>query len=695
MNQTLLATCPSCRHKLHVPAKLVRQFFRCKYCGQLLRASGLPGQAPPELVGAAARIAKPLAPVNEASPPELELLPPSDENGRNVYLSQLRQRRKVRGWIQLAMAGVVLLGLGLTAFLLRDKIRAQFEKTVLASHADTSPKNIEPSDPGPSISTRPKPPPAQSPKFTPRYSGRALLIGVKNYVSAPPLNPRYNPEASELRDPLGLASFRKMLVQDLGFPEVQVAELSDAAQQNPVAPMKATIEESVAGFLDSSRPVDRIVLVFVGHLVELDGKGFLMPLDGEPEEADTLLAIGSLYERLSKCPARQKVLVLDVARHDPSSGLAAEPLSEKVVKQFKDEVPLGVQVWLSCSAGQQSYEFPGADLAGSLFLHYIVNLCQDLKKPEQWKQWREREGFQNNSLPFLVLEPEIKTQIEKECEDKGVAKQSPLLFGSEGAGPDPEPKLPPPPRVAIKIPEGTDPPADPRLVDGLLEELQNLKLADNQRPLTRSSLPPFWAKAMEPYKPDYANEEQLQEKLASSPLRKATVEAAAILAAATGSSRNYPDGFRKLANETQFREEITRVQEKVAFDVEKLGDALAKLEKVEKERDDEISPRWRAHYDYVYARVLGRLIYVQEYNFVVGNKLKKDNPPLMKPAENDGWNLVPEEKIQQKETRELDERRKIIIGRLLKEHPKTPWEVLTRAEKNAKMSLAIEEGKVR
>ncbi len=694
MHSQVQATCPGCRRKLHVPAQLLKQLFRCKRCGQMVRAIEPVSASLTATESGTAPAFPPLDPDMES-----DLVPSASANS-NVYLSRFRRRRRLRNQLQFALLGVIVLGLAVTAFIFRDAILAKFERTqaLVTPGAHTAPRqnpDTGPSPLGSTPSTRPKPPAAQSPKFAPRYSGRALLIGVKNYVSAPPLNPRYNPEASELRDPLGLASFRKMLMQDLGFPESQVAELSDAAQTNAVAPMKATIEETVAGFLDSSRAVDRIVLVFVGHLVELEGKGFLMPLDGEPEEADTLLAIGSLYEQLSKCPARQKVLVLDVARHDTSSGLTAEPLSEKVVKQFKDEVPAGVQVWLSCSAGQQSYEFPGADLAGSLFLHYIVNLCQDLKKPEQWKQWREREGFQNNSLPFLVLEPEIKTQIEKECEDKGVAKQSPLLFGSEGSGPDPEPMLPPPPRVAIKIPEGTDRPADPRLVDGLLEEFQNLKLADNQRPLTRSSLPPFWAKAMEPYQPDYANEDQLQEKLAASPLRMATVEAAAILAAATSSSHNYPDGFRKLANETQFREQITRVQEKVAVDVEKLGDALAKLEKVEKERENETSPRWRAHYDYVHARVLGRLIYVQEYNFVIGNKLKKDNPPLMKPGENDGWNLVPEEKIQQKETREYDERRKGIIDRLLKEHPKTPWEVLARAEKNAKMSLTIAEGKVR
>ena len=47
---------------------------------------------------------------------------------------------------------------------------------------------------------------------------------------------------------------------------------------------------------------------------------FLAPIEGELDNAATLIPLKWLYEQLAKCKARQKVLVLDVNRYNQTFG---------------------------------------------------------------------------------------------------------------------------------------------------------------------------------------------------------------------------------------------------------------------------------------------------------------------------------------------------------------------------------------
>ena len=64
------------------------------------------------------------------------------------------------------------------------------------------------------------------------------------------------------------------------------------------------------------------MLVFVGHAVDLDGQQYLVPLEGELTAKESLIPLKWLYDRLAACPARQKVLVMDLCRNDMARGAA-------------------------------------------------------------------------------------------------------------------------------------------------------------------------------------------------------------------------------------------------------------------------------------------------------------------------------------------------------------------------------------
>ena len=89
--------------------------------------------------------------------------------------------------------------------------------------------------------------------------------------------------------------FLNQLAQAWHIPPTQVAELSDRAAK-AMPPTKPMIEQTVAKFLDTSRPQDRIILLFAGHAVEVEDKPFLVPLEGDLGNPSTLIPLTWPYE---------------------------------------------------------------------------------------------------------------------------------------------------------------------------------------------------------------------------------------------------------------------------------------------------------------------------------------------------------------------------------------------------------------
>src|SRR5207253_7970214 len=116
------------------------------------------------------------------------------------------------------------------------------------------------------------------------FPRRALIISVNNYLYANPVNygiPGHN-----------VHTLTEKLATGFRIPKEQMAELSDAAPSNMARPpVKALIEKSITDYLASSRPQDRILLVFIGHAVDVDDGVYLAPIEGELENKETLIPL--------------------------------------------------------------------------------------------------------------------------------------------------------------------------------------------------------------------------------------------------------------------------------------------------------------------------------------------------------------------------------------------------------------------
>src|SRR5262245_19317642 len=96
----------------------------------------------------------------------------------------------------------------------------------------------------------------------------------------------------------------------------QLFVLSDTAAPEAPLPTKGALAKTLDAFCDSTREQDRVVIYFGAHAIEKDGKAFVVPIDGEPNELASLLPVADIYARLKALKAAQKVVIWDVCRHN-------------------------------------------------------------------------------------------------------------------------------------------------------------------------------------------------------------------------------------------------------------------------------------------------------------------------------------------------------------------------------------------
>jgi hypothetical protein len=467
-------------------------------------------------------------------------------------------------------------------------------------------------------------------------------------------------------------------------PAASVAEEKAASAQTPAAtapppipPFKPVIEKTISTFLDGCRAQDRILLLFIGHVVEVEEAAYFVPFEGDLTDKETLIPLAWLYDSLAKCKARQKVLILDTCRLDLSRGLekpGSGPMGAKLDSSLA-QPPAGVQVWTACTAEQYSHEVEGQGV-------FLAKLYDALSPNKVLKKIQEPQ----DSLPIETLAEVVNKNTETEVAaqvmvDGQKAKQTPRLSGKKTMDGIPcDPNEPPPPPVLVQRPslpqEGA---AKPKDIRDLLQEIDipAIKLVrENTTPLRVEELLPFSGKLMQDYRADYnsLDENKNEEKY---PLRAAVLEAIEVLR----KHGKFPlqEHFAG-GNSDQLKQQILKQQEQPARIIGELSAALETLKDLEEKRGEEKSKRWQAHYDYITAQLMARIVYVTEYDLMLG-KIRQEALPPLEPGQT-GYRLASREKLGSgKEFQNLAKQSKEILANLAKKHKGTPWEILARRER--------------
>src|SRR5262249_23311983 len=265
-------------------------------------------------------------------------------------------------------------------------------------------------------------------------------------------------------------------------------------------------ESTITNFLTSSRPQDRLLLLFVGHYVEMGEEVFLVPIEGERDNKEILIPLSWVYKQLEECKARQKVLILDVCRFNPTRGLerpGSGPAEDAKVEgamgpkldALLQKPPDGVQVWSSCLPGQFSYEYDDANLNNGVFLEALYEalgkaLEGTIQQPEDTLPLPKLVEAVNKHMEGF-LKPFKKTQASR-------------LTGSEPAEGAPyDAAAAPPVLPAIKVPVAEGGAASLKRGQEIVQEIEvpPLKANVGETPVSAQALPPFAAKVLDNYVP--------------------------------------------------------------------------------------------------------------------------------------------------------------------------------------------------
>jgi hypothetical protein len=468
------------------------------------------------------------------------------------------------------------------------------------------------------------------------------------------------------------------LAEVLHVAPEQLVQLSDALPRHLAKPpLKPVIESTVTEFMDTCRVQDRIIVVFVGHAVVIGGENYLVPIEGELTNKDTIIPLKWLYDKLATCKAQQKLLIMDVCRFNPTRGLE-RPAGGVMAPELDTALqnpPSGVQVLSACVAGQHSYEGP-VDLPNrEVGLNgYFMNNLFEVVAPYR-RHLNTGVQKPEDPLPLDILingegaAKGVNAWTEFDAADNYQVKQTPRLSGQMAANAvafDATEKMPE--KQVIKLPLPPDgEAAGAAVVQQILNEIDAAMLREGAHPIRFESLPVFSAKRLGEYKAEGD----------MTPLREQVLKTTKLLRRHT---ETFKDGFRGNGTDAAIKRFILESQQKPARAFAELMNQLEALKEAGEERANEKSPRWLANYDFVRAKLEARLAYVYEYNFMLG-QIRKEALPPRDPTKHSGWRLAAREKQQSgSEARTLATDANKLLAKLAKQHQGTPWEVLAKRE---------------
>ncbi|CAN5641552.1 hypothetical protein BH11PLA2_BH11PLA2_15740 [soil metagenome] len=510
------------------------------------------------------------------------------------------------------------------------------------------------------------------------FPRRLLFIHVSKYVFFNNLTPGVFGRGEDM--PTNSASkmaFEFRVPTDANNNQLYL--LCDTNTKITTPPLKSVLTATFDQFFATSRDQDRIVIYFGGHAREIDGKAYLVPAEGDPDDASTLIPVEELYAKIAACKAQQKVLLWDVCRFNPGIGstrAGSEPMS-KALEAALHKVPPGVQVVTSCSEGQNAQE---TTETGSEFLAAFRIKSKELKlggvttnaKPEQpipTEKWsaslREYLASKRDYAPPQTLKETMPLQDPVNA----------VAYVKDA---------PPATRFAWPVaPAG----ASPEEVAKLLEfvNLPGIR-KDIELPQGLAQVYPFSAEVMKAYAPDVPDDESV--KGDKYPLRKATFEALTYIRDKWKFDTG--EGLRDTLNgsaDEALKKQIASDQVPIAKLTLQLEEQMVALEIAGKKLSEEKSKRWQALYAYALAQIQLRWAFVQEYNLALGN-VRTDS--LEKPAGGGTpvYRLVSVEKMKsKKDVTEKVEAAKESFEKMAKDHKGSPLEMVAKMHRNIALGL--------
>lgn len=180
---------------------------------------------------------------------------------------------------------------------------------------------------------------------------------------------------------------------------------------------------------------------------------------------------------------------------------------------------------------------------------------------------------------------------------------------------------------------------------------------------------------MRKYRPDYVSDAEYQKLLSANKARQALVQAASQpnwITPLSGPALHFPK-----RDDADLARLLTEAQKAAAKLEPVIGNLYQTLKIGESDRPKLDGPRWEAGYDLAMGRVLAAKVRTEAYNAM----LAKAKTMKFKNPKNDTWDLEPANTIEVGSALEKDAAKaKEYLGRVVADHPSTPWAMLAAKE---------------
>jgi hypothetical protein len=257
------------------------------------------------------------------------------------------------------------------------------------------------------------------------------------------------------------------------------------------------------------------------------------------------------------------------------------------------------------------------------------------------------------------------------------------------------------PSVALVAsgPVGGGEPATPAEINSILDEIKLVPptrpaRAGADKPLDLSKLPAFSAKVLASYRPDnYKSIGELRKRYkddANGFAKKFPVRALVLDAIETLQKSGKMPLRETLNGPVDPKQKAMFLKQQAApgemiFELEQ---ALSQMQSVaDKSLEKETSKRWRAHFDFTQTRLKARIVYLYEYDYLLGQIRTDSLPPLEKGAT--GWRMEPRSKIQVPEGKVKAYAKELAKAwtNIEKTYPDTPWAAIAARESQIGLGL--------
>jgi hypothetical protein len=177
--------------------------------------------------------------------------------------------------------------------------------------------------------------------------------------------------------------------------------------------------------LDRIGQRDSVVVYLVAHAIRsAKGNVVVLPADVDPDQPQTGLPLEQVLKALKDCPARHRLLVLDIMQPvaDPRLGVLADDVAEGIEKEVQAADDPGLLVLCACSAGQVS--LASEALGRSVFGYYVEEGLRG------WADGYGETGKEDSHISARELAAFVRARVDRWAVRNRATRQTPVLFGS-------------------------------------------------------------------------------------------------------------------------------------------------------------------------------------------------------------------------------------------------------------------------